>query len=112
MGVGSHMDWKQLLPILLDQWTKNSCPDRDLVTENRILRNQIQGTLRLAAGKTLAALCQPLVQPALPKAPPSSPSIPSLVLQLLAPQFVGPPRGGLVQYHETCCAMGSSSSQS
>jgi hypothetical protein len=68
MGVGSHMDWKQLLAYITGSADQELLLRIEyLVTENRILRNQIQGCVRLSDGerKTLATIGKQLIKQAL-----------------------------------------------
>src|SRR2546430_7318066 len=68
MSMGSHMDWKQLLAYITGSVDEELLLRNEyLVTENRILRNQIQGRVRLADGerKTLAEIGKKLGKRAL-----------------------------------------------
>jgi hypothetical protein len=68
MGVGSHMDWKQLLAYITGSADQELLLRIEyLVTENRILRNQIRGCVRLSDGerKTLATIGKQLIKQAL-----------------------------------------------
>ena len=59
MRMGSHMDWKQLLAYITGSVDEELLLRNEyLVTENRLLRNQIQGRVRLtdAERKTLAEI--------------------------------------------------------
>ena len=59
MSMGSHMDWKQLLAYITGSVDEELLLRNEyLVTGNRILRNQIQGRVRLTDGerKTLAEI--------------------------------------------------------
>src|ERR671922_286080 len=59
MSMGSHMDWKQLLAYITGSVDEELLLRNEyLVTENRLLRSQIKGRVRLSDGerKTLADL--------------------------------------------------------
>jgi putative transposase len=68
MGVGSGMDWKQPLASITGSVDQALLLRNEyLVTENRMLRTQIEGRLRLSDGerKTLAELGKRLGKQAL-----------------------------------------------
>src|SRR2546422_2430828 len=68
MSMGSHMDWNQLLAYITGSVDEELLLRNEyLVTENRILRNQIQGRVRLANGErqTLAEIGKKLGKQAL-----------------------------------------------
>jgi putative transposase len=68
LEVGSHLDWKQLLAYITGSVNQELLLRIEyLVTENRILRNQIQGRVRLSDGerKTLATIGKQLSKQAL-----------------------------------------------
>jgi putative transposase len=68
MGVGSGMDWKQLLAYITGSVDQELLLRNEyLVTENRMLRTQLQGRVRLSDGErqTLAELGKRLGKQAL-----------------------------------------------